>query len=412
MIREAAAQALRLVWAHKLRSLLTLFGLVWGTAAVIFLVGWGEGLRVMLDRNFDKTGKNLGQAWAGRIGEDFTPAVDRRQLWFSWEDVLAVRRRARIAERVSAERRHYLPVAAGQRALNMEVRGVEPVGIEIRNVVVAAGRQIQPTDLDHRRRVVVLGQTARERILGPGGEIGSRIRIGGRAFEVIGFLEPIGTQFGRDGDEIDEQAWIPLSTHFASWPDDWTTDNVVQHLLYRMPGRHLADETEREIRRLLADRLGVSPTDREAIMVWSPVTLLRTLPLDRQSGMLFVLAATTLIIGGIGVLNMMLDAVRERRREIGLRLAVGATRREIIAQFFLETFTIVSLGGLTGAAIGAGGCLFLASLTLPDVVPVPVLSWRVIAMALGVMGGVGLIAGVVPAWRAAQIDPALTLRAE
>ena len=89
---EAVRQAFRLLWAHKVRALLTLFGLVWGTAAVIFLVGWGSGVQTMTARGFDKTGKNLGQVWAGRIGEDFTPAVDRRELWFSWQDVLAVRR--------------------------------------------------------------------------------------------------------------------------------------------------------------------------------------------------------------------------------------------------------------------------------------------------------------------------------
>jgi putative ABC transport system permease protein len=134
--------------------------------------------------------------------------------------------------------------------------------------------------------------------------------------------------------------------------------------------------------------------------------------LDRQAGVLFALAATTLIIGGIGVLNMMLDSVRERRREIGLRLAVGARRRDIVLQFFLETFTVVSLGGALGVALGIAGCLGLEALHVPDVVPVPVLSAGVVWLAVGVMGGVGLVAGVIPAWRASKVDPALTLRVE
>ena len=409
---EAVRQAFRLLWAHKVRAALTLFGLVWGTAAVIFLVGWGAGLNTMVTRGFNKTGKNMGQIWAGRIGEDFTPAVDRRHLWITWEDVLVTRRRARIAERVGAEKRTYLPVASGQKAINSEIRGVEPVGQEIRDLKISAGRGILQTDLDHRRRVAVLGADARRDILGPGGRIGTRFRIGGQPFEVVGFLERVGTQFGRDGEEVDDQIWVPLTTHFAFWPEDWTDDHVVTYLLYRMPSKELLEETEAELRRVLADRIRVSPTDKEALVAWSPVKGLDSIPIDQQNGMMYALSATTLIIGGIGILNMMLDSVRQRRREIGIRLAVGARRRDILLQFFLETLTIVVFGGGLGLALGIGGCLALEALTLPDLIPVPELTPGVILMALGTMGGVGLVSGIVPAWLASRIDPALTLRVD
>ena len=127
---------------------------------------------------------------------------------------------------------------------------------------------------------------------------------------------------------------------------------------------------------------------------------------------MFVLATATLVIGGVGTLNMMLDSVHERRMEIGVRLAVGARPRDIVVQFFTETFTVVSLGGLFGVALGIGGCLVLGSLQVPDLVPVPILSWEIVALALTVMSSVGLVAGVVPAWRASRIDPAETLRME
>lgn len=409
---EAVRQAFRLLWAHKVRAALTLFGLVWGTAAVIFLVGWGAGVKTMVTHGFNKTGKNLGQMWAGRIGEDFTPAVDRRYLWMTWEDALAARRGARIAELVGAEKRQHIPVSSGQKAFNFEVRGVEPVSQRIRALEIASGRALTQTDLDHRRRVAVLGTKVRRRLLGAGGGVGSRIRIGGLPFEVVGLLENVGTQFGRDGAEVDEQIWIPLTTHFANWPSDWTEDNVITYLLYRMPDKSLAEETEAEIRAIVARRIGVSPTDKEAIVAWSPMTTLRNIPIDQQDGLMFALSATTLVIGGIGVLNMMLDSVRQRRREIGIRLAVGAKRRDILLQFFLETLTIVVFGGGLGVLLGVGGCLMLGSLDLPDIIPVPELSAGVVALAVGVMGGVGVVAGVVPAWMASRIDPALTLRAE
>jgi putative ABC transport system permease protein len=172
------------------------------------------------------------------------------------------------------------------------------------------------------------------------------------------------------------------------------------------------EETEREVRAILAGRLGISADDIEAVGIWSSLELLNKLPLDQTQGLLFVLAAATLMIGGIGVLNMMLDSVHERRQEIGVRLAIGARRRDIVVQFLIETFAIAFAGGLAGAALGIGGCALLASFEVPDLVPVPVLSARIVALALGILSGVALTAGVIPAWRAAQIDPALTLRME
>ena len=407
---QALVEALRLLWAHKGRSSLTLFGLVWGTASVIFLMGWGQGVTVMLETSFERTGKNLGQFWAGRISEDYTPAVDRRYLWFQMEDVERVRRRARLPELVAGETQEYLPYAYRQRAFNVDTRGVEPQGMAIRGVPVVSGRAITVSDIQHRRRVVLLGDRTRRRLLGAEGEVGSWVRIAGTPFRVVGILGHVGTQLGRDGEEIDDQAWLPISTFQAQWPRWWTEEPWVEKVLYRMPSRHQLEETEQEIRALLAEGLGVSPNDEEAVRAWSPVEMLSELPLDQMRGLLFILAAATLVIGGVGTLNMMLDSVHERRQEIGVRMAVGARGRDVLLQFFLETFTIVGLGGLAGVALGAGLCAALARLQVPDLVPVPVVSWSIVATALLVMSAVGVLAGVVPAWRASRVDPAVTLR--
>jgi len=228
----------------------------------------------------------------------------------------------------------------------------------------------------------------------------------------VGLLAHVGTQLSRDRLEIDEHAWIPISTMQANWPRWWTDEFVVSKIIYRLRDRHLMEETEREVRAILAGRLGISADDTEAVGIWSSLKLLNKLPLDQTRGLLFVLAAATLMIGGIGVLNMMLDSVHERRQEIGVRLAIGARRRDIVVQFLVETFAIASAGGLAGAALGIGGCALFGSFEVPDLIPVPVLSLRVVALALGILGGVALLAGVIPAWRAAQIDPAQTLRME
>jgi putative ABC transport system permease protein len=407
---EAGRQALHLLWAHKVRSLLTMFGIVWGTAAVILLVSWGDGVSVTIEHGFFKAGKNMGEVWAGRVSEDFTPAVDRRYLWYEYEDVQVLRRRARLPTLVGAEAWRMLPAGYRQRAVTVDVRGIEPQVMEIRGVPLAAGRGISPSDVDHRRRVVVLGDTVRRRLLGAEGRIGSWVRIGGKPFQVIGFLEHVGTQLSRDRMLIDEHAWIPITTVQANWPQPWTDEFVISKILYRMPDPERLDDTEREVRAILAGQLRVAPDDDEAVVIHSAVRMLRRLPLAQTRGVMFVLATATLVIGGIGILTMMLDSVFERRQEIGVRLAVGARRRDVVAQFFLETLTITALGGAAGVGLGIGACAFLAGLDVPDVIPVPILSPGTVALAVAVMTGVGLAAGVIPAWRAARVDPALTLR--
>ena len=303
-----------------------------------------------------------------------------------------------------------LPVTYGQRAINLDVRGIEPEVMEIRGVPVAAGRGITRSDLEHRRRVVLLGDTARQRLLGPEGGLGSWVRLAGKPFRVIGLLQHVGTQLSRDRMEIDLHAWIPITTMQANWPRWWTDELVVTKVLYRMRDASLLEDTEREVRAILADQLGVAADDEEAVGIWSSVKMLNQLPLEQTTGLLFVLAATTLLIGGIGVLNMMIDSVHERRSEIGVRLAVGARRRDVVLQFFVETLTICLLGGGLGAALGTGACLALGGLQVPDLIPVPVLDARVVGLALAVLLFVGVSAGVIPAWRASRVDPALTLR--
>jgi putative ABC transport system permease protein len=295
----------------------------------------------------------------------------------------------------------------------MDIRGVEPQQMALRGVQISAGRAISRIDLEHRRRVAVLGEVARRRLLGPEGGVGSWIRIEGRPFQVIGLLDGVGTQLWRDeATELDEQVWIPLKTLFAFGPRRGSDQDIVDSILLQVRHRHLYDELKQEVRSILAPRLRVSSTDEEAIVLASPIDQLRQLPLDQSNGLLLILGATTLVIGGVGILNMMLDSVHERRQEIGVRLAVGARRRDVLGQFFLETFVITGLGGGIGMALGVGGCWFLTRLQVPDLIPVPILKAEIIWMTLGIMSLVAFSSGLIPAWRASRIDPSLTLRVE
>src|SRR5262245_17876698 len=160
-LREAIAEAVRTLRTEWLRTFLTMFGVVWGTASVVFLMSWGLGVQRTLESGFSRAGKNLVQAWPGKIGENFTPAADRRELWFTTSDVDAVRQRARLAVATAAESRFWGPVGHGQTTLSTDVRGVEPAVMDLRGVAIGAGRPITRADLRGRRRVAVLGERLR-----------------------------------------------------------------------------------------------------------------------------------------------------------------------------------------------------------------------------------------------------------
>jgi len=416
-LRESLREAWRLLRAQPLRTALTLFGLIWGTAAVIFLVSWGRGLQSMMEVAFARAGKNMVFVFADKAKEDFSPAADRRYLWFIAEDVAALRRRAHLAELVAGETSLFRIGSFGGRSASLNIRGVEPENFAIRGVQLAEGRAISRADATLRRRVAVIGGTAQRKL---GARVGDWIRLDGTPFLVIGRLARVGTQLARDGPLIDEQIWVPLSTHQVRWHNPLVADDVIDLILLRMRDKRLLEASQSEARAILAERLRVSPDDDEALRMFSPEEVLRTIPLDQQGVLYVLIGGTTLAIGGIGILALMLDAVRERRREIGVRLAVGGRPRDVLVQFFLESTLLFALGGALGVSLGAGGALVLGSAALRnnlapelrDLVPIPELSLGVIALALGVMAFVAVVAGVVPAWRAMKIDPALTLRAD
>jgi putative ABC transport system permease protein len=414
---ESLREALRLLRAQPMRSALTLFGLVWGTAAVIFLVSWGRGVKTMMEDAFSRAGKDLVFVVAAKVKEDFSPAADRRYLWFTLDDVEILRRRSHLAELVAGETSTFRTAASGPRSVGVNVRGVESETFVLRGVSIAEGRAITRSDVTLRRRVVVVGDTARRKL---DARVGDWIRIGGTPFEVVGRLARVGTQLARDGPLIDEQVWVPISTHQVLWHHPYISDDVINVVLVKLRERHLLSDTRSEVRAILAERLRVEPDDDEAVLMFSPLDVLQNIPLDQQNVLYVLIGGTTLAIGGIGIMTLMLDAVRERRREIGVRLAVGARPRDVLLQFFFEAVVLVALGGGLGVVLGVGGALWLASeglrsrvpIALRDLLPQPELSLDVVLLALSVMAGVALVAGVLPAWRAMRIDPALTLRAD
>lgn len=408
MLLATIRQALDTMRTHRRWALLTMFGIIWGTASVVLLVGWGIGVQDMTLRGLQKVGKNLMYVMPGRVGEDLSPAAERRVLTFDLDDVEAVRTSARRAELVSAEILMWRYVRHGSTGRTVDVRGIEPDMQPLRGAQLAAGRFISPDDVRFARRVAIIGQTARTRLLGARPAIGQRLNLEGVSYEIIGLLERVGTQLSRNRTETDEQIWIPITSamHLRG------TEHV-DMFITRPPERRFNDTLKRQVRAVLARRLHVSPSDEEAVFIISLIEILSGFDavFAAQNAFLIILATGTLLIGGIGVMNMMLVSVNERRREIGLRLAVGARRREVVLQFLIETLVITLVGGLAGLSFGLFSCVLLGQLR-SDVVPMPVFVPEVAALALVITVLVGLASGTGPAWQAARVDPAESLRAE
>jgi putative ABC transport system permease protein len=402
-------QALETMRLHRRWAALTMFGIVWGTASVVLLVGWGVGAHRMTDTGLQKVGKNLVYIMAGRVGEDLSPADERRVLHLEMPDVNAVRASARRVELASAEILDFMLARYGSTSRIVDVRGIEPVMQQLRGVGVAAGRFISADDVRFQRRVAVIGQVARQRMLGPRPAVGQRLDLNGRSFEIVGLLDRVGTQLSRNRTETDEQIWIPLTT--AQTLAD--RGDHVDMIVARPAERRFNDELKREVRTVLARRLHVSPADEEAVFIISMIDILSGFDsvFTFLTVFLIVLAITTLLIGGIGVMNMMLVSVSERRREIGLRLAVGSQRRDVVGQFLVETLVVTLAGGVAGLTIGLCGCGVLSFLP-KDLIPVPVILPSVVVLALVITVLVGVLSGIAPAWRAAGVDPSETLRVE
>jgi putative ABC transport system permease protein len=327
---------------------------------------------------------------------------------FELDDVEALRASARRVELLSAENFSFSHVRYRSTGRIVDVRGVEPVIQKLRGVSLVAGRFISPDDVKFRRRVAVIGQTARQRLLGPRPVLGERITIDGRSFEIVGLLERVGAQLSRNRTLLDEQVWVPITSLMTLHGSE-----VVHNIVARPYHRDQNAALKREVRAILARRVHVSPTDEEAVYVLSLIDFLSGFDAMHEfmKTFLFLLAAGTLSIGGIGVMNMMLVSVNERRREIGLRLAVGARRSQVVGQFLIETLVICLVGGAAGLALGLGGCALLG-LVPGELVPRPHIVPEVVVLAIIATTLVGVISGIGPAWAAARVDPAESLRAE
>src|ERR1700704_4771368 len=407
-------QVFRSIGANKLRSFLTMFGIAWGVASLLLLIGLGEGFRSGQRRGLAELGTDMIMMWGGTIPVLPEQHVGMHPYKLTVSDADAIRAAAPDVRNVTALiQRSDLKQVSEFSSAGGQVMGVELNYPEISHLPIAKGRYLNQDDVTHRAQVVVLGQKM-EKLLFPGRpSLGAFITLNGYRFQVIG----VATKVGRgNSDGLNQRIYIPLSTMLEFFP--LTGDNIPQDSIssiqYQPLTPDLNETAKAEVHRIIATRHGFDPKAKEAFEEWD------TIKSNRMVGMIFTamdiflggVGIVTLALGAVGIINIMLVTVTERTKEIGLRKALGATNRSILFQFFLKGLTLTLLSG----AIGVGAAMLVIRLLsgvqlpqgfdTPRIVPVSAIG-AVLALALA-----GITAGLYPARKAAMLEPVEALRQE
>jgi putative ABC transport system permease protein len=400
--------ASRALLRHKLRSFLTALGIIIGVAAVIAMVAIGEGARARVEEAFASMGTNVLIVSSGAKTASGAKAGAGSLPTLTWDDLRAIR--AEIPEiRFAAPRVHATGqvVSEDHNWLTL-ITGTTPEMFEIRNWPARLGAILTPEDVDGGAKNVVLGQTVAERLFGASTDpTGQTVRIQNVPFTVVGVAAQKGQSTG--GSDYDDVVFIPVTTFLAK---------IQGSLQKYIPGTILIEVASDDVTTAIADRVAGLLRDRHGIGIgkeddFSIKNLTETAARKEESTqaltlLLASIAAVSLLVGGIGIMNIMLVSVTERTREIGVRMAVGAKRLHILLQFLAESVALSSAGGITGVALGLMAARRMAARFGWPLLIRP----EVIAVAVGFSAAVGIGFGLYPARKASRLDPILALRYE
>jgi putative ABC transport system permease protein len=429
-MKEAIFQSLDNLRANKLRSFLTMFGILWGIVSIVLLSAMGEGFRLGNDKVLREFGKNVGIVWGGRTSLQAGGERAGRVVRLTVDDARAIEREARRVAMVSPEINRSVQVRSRYNAASVMVHGVEPPYQEIRTVELDFGRPLNWQDEQQVRRVALVGHDMATQLFGARHPIGESIRLNGIAYTVVGKIRQKNQDSSYSGPD-NNKIFVPFAVMQRDFPRIGVPHGVVSQILLSPHEWALAElpaaldgrtgrvedidwPLEREVRSILARRKGFDPDDTEAIAMWdtSLSTLMFGRMIDHMRQFFAIVGIVTLALGGIGVMNIMLIAVRDRTREIGVRKALGATTRLIQRQFFLEGLFLTALSGGLGFVIGVGLCWLVNLAPLPDRFAGMILTPGSALLAIGTLALVGILTSTLPARRAAQLPPTEALRYE
>jgi putative ABC transport system permease protein len=414
MIKTLLAEFLGDLRTQKTRAFLTMFAVCWGTMSVVLLLAFGEGLKRAVVAGTVGAGSNMFRVFGGETSKGFEGLPRGRRIRLVEEDLALIRTVPGVESVSPSYGRGGVQLESPGLRTTAYMEGVYPAFEELRSVHPASGgRFLNAHDEEQKRRVAFLGDSIAKRLFPGESAVGKTLRVDGVPFTVVGTMQPK-MQTSMNNGPDSERLIIPASVFQALYGA-----RTVNHLLVRPRDPRQVEEVKNGVYQVLGQRYKFDPADRRALGIWDMIEQERMTRLIGGGIQIFlgVVGALTLLVAGIGVANIMYVVVRERTREIGVRRALGARRRHIVAQFVFEALLIALLGGMVGLAVAAA--LVLGVDALPDsgnqamqFLANPKLSWPIGLGTVGILAAIGLFAGVFPARRAAALDPVEALRYE
>lgn len=399
---ESLKMAAKTLTANKLRSSLTMLGMIIGNASVIAMIGIGQGAQRLASEQFESLGPNVLFISPGsNQARQRTNSIPRTLIW---EDAQAIAEQLPAVGGVSAQKNASFPVVYGSRNSTSLIVGATPEFLTVRSFDVARGRFISEIDLKRNQRVVTLGADLANRFFGDKNPIGEEIRIRNVSFKIVGVLQAKGSFLGSNQDDA---AYVPLTT-MSSTLTGRTSPYGLDLTFISVSAKDEASipAAEFQITNLLRRRHKIVAEDDFTVQTQKDILQIVGTITSGLTAMLAAIAGVSLLVGGIGIMNIMLVSVTERTSEIGLRKAIGASGEDILMQFMIEAVILSAAGGLIGTGIGIGGVVLVAAFTPLQAIVAP----GAILLAVGVSGSIGLAFGVIPARQAAKLDPIVALR--
>jgi putative ABC transport system permease protein len=395
-----------------------MFGLVWGIASVIILVGLGRGFVVDQKKHMETLGKDLVIVWGGRTSAQVGGRAAGREIHLNVEDAKLIRDECYLVKNVSPELRRTIPEVSQFNSANRGVVGMWPSYQDFRSLKISEGRLITDDDEREARRVLVLGSKAYRQLFPGQPAIGATILVKSVPYSVVGILQEKKQNSNYSGPDND-YLFAPYSSVARDFPPPEKKNAGIERgylddIVFEVanPEEHEAAVTQ--VRRTIGRVRHFDPADKDALFIWDTMDGAKQLAKIFGVVTLFFgcVAIVTLCLGGIGVMNIMLVSVTERTREIGTRKAMGATKRDILRQFFAESAMLTVVSGIFGLTVGMGTCIGMKIVPLPDFVPHPIVSPISILLSIFTLSLITVTAGMYPARRAADMTPVESLRYE
>jgi putative ABC transport system permease protein len=408
--RDLLTDTLATLWAHRRRTMLTMFGIAWGIISITVMVAAGEGLGRGLQTHQEQFGKDVMIVFAGRTSMQAGGSRAGRDMRWAEDDYSKVAAESPACKYVMPELSAEVQVHSAFNSGTISTVGSLPPFSEIRSVNVAEGRFYNDEDNAEARNVAFLGTETKKQLFADRDAVGASVLMNGIPYRVIGVMKTKDQDSSYDGFDT-RKIFLPFNTMRRDFP---AVDHTVPRLLIAPWSLQSHTDCLKQLRRTLGRLHDFDPRDEQAASIWDTVKNAEAnrLIIDGMETFMGAVGIATLILGGLSVMNVMLVAVRERTREIGVRMALGATRKSILRQFFVETIFVVFFSGGSGLLIAFGFCSLVNLLPMPPFFAGMLVSWKLGVFSLSLLGVIAVVSALYPANRAASIDPIEALRFE